>query len=251
MLHGLFGSSDNWLGVAPKLADHFHLFLLDLRNHGQSPHSEEMDYPVMAADIAEWMDAQKLDSANVLGHSMGGKVAMQLALDFPERIKKLVVVDIAPRANPPEHNTIFAALLGLDLNKFQSLREIEEALAPEIPDLVLRRFLLKNLARLPKSGDASVGSPVFKWKINLPGIYKNYSKICDTVTTAAPFIKPSLFLRGERSHYVTDADSELIRELFPAATIEILSSAGHWVHASAPEEFMRCVSQFLIPGLTD
>ena len=191
LLHGLFGQSDNWFGVAPKLAEKFRVFALDLRNHGHSPHHPEMDYPLMAADVEKIFASQKIENAHVIGHSMGGKVAMQFALDFPARVKKLVVVDMAPRAYQRVHDKIFAALLALDLATFQTRQQIEDALAPEISSLNLRRFLLKNLGR-DEHGK-------FFWKMNLRGV----------------------------------------------AEIQTIASANHWVHADAPEEFVRLVLDFL------
>lgn len=239
MMHGLFGASDNWLGVASKLAEKFHLFLVDLRNHGLSPHSDETNYPIMAADVAEFLDTQKLERANILGHSLGGKVAMQLALDFPSRVEKLIVSDITPRVYPPEHEKIFKALLGLDLKKFQTRIQIEDALAAEIPDLGLRRFLLKNLK------SASSPSSSFTWKMNLAGLYKNHQKIYEPIAPHKPFFGPALFLRGGKSRYILEADIPLIHNLFPQAKIETIERAGHWVHADAPEEFVTLVSAFL------
>lgn len=238
MLHGLFGSGDNWLGVAPKLAQHFRVFLPDLRNHGASPHSPEMNYSVMAADVAEFFDAQKLETANLLGHSLGGKIAMQFAFDFPARVKKLVVVDIAPRAYPHKHDTIFAALLALDLRKFHSRKEVEDALAPAIPELALRQFLLKNLKRF----SASTG---YEWRIPLNAIFENYPKLCRALAAKEPFPKPALFIRGGESPYINDADAPLIHQLFPSAKIETVPPARHWVHADAPDEFVRHVAELL------
>jgi esterase len=243
MLHGLFGSLDNWLGVAPKLAETFSLFLMDLRNHGLSPHDPEINYSVMAADVAEFFDRQKLDSANVLGHSMGGKAAMQFALNFPGRVEKLVVVDIAPRAYPPDHKEMFKALLALDLGQFQSRRQMEEVLAPDIPDLVVRRFLLKNL-KSPSSSQSSH----FEWRIPLDILFKNYSNICAAIPPNSPFPGPALFLRGGRSHYVSDNYLPQIHELFPRAKLETIAGAGHWVHADAREEFLQRTLAFLGAG---
>ena len=241
MLHGLFGSLDNWLGVAPKLAGTFHLFLVDSRNHGLSPHSSQMNYPVMARDLAEFLDAQQLERVNVLGHSMGGKTAMQFALDYPARVEKLVVVDIAPRERPFEHEKIFKALLALDLGQFQSRRQMEEVLAPDIPDLTVRRFLLKNI----KSTTSPNSTPQFEWRIPLDVIYQNYPRICEAIRPATPFNGPALFLRGGKSHFVLEGDAPQIRELFPRARIETIAGAAHWVHAEAPEEFVQRVVSFL------
>jgi esterase len=237
MLHGLFGSSDNWLGVAPALAENFHIFALDLRNHGRSTHDAEMNYLLMARDVGAFLETQKLTNVFLLGHSMGGKVAMQFALQHSTMIEKLVVVDMAPRVYKPVHEPIFAALLKLDLKSFQSLKQIEDALAPEIPGLGLRRFLLKNVRR---NSDGS-----FSWKINLRGIAENYPNISAAVTAGKAFEKPALFLRGGKSHHVLPSDEPHIRELFPRAEIETIAEAGHWVHADAPREFVRRVTEFL------
>jgi pimeloyl-ACP methyl ester carboxylesterase len=243
MLHGLFGSSDNWLGVAHKIAQGLpaHVYALDLRNHGLSPHSDEMSFPAMAGDVAEFLDARGLDRIQLLGHSLGGKVAMQFALTFPDRVEKLVIVDIAPRPYAPEHLPIFNALLALDLRQFQSRSQIEEALAPEIPDLTLRRFLLKNLAH---ETDAA-GTRVFKWRIPLAAIQANYPKLCEATVSPNPFRGPALFLHGGRSAYISEKDAPQIRQLFPMAKIETIARANHWVHADAPEEFVQRVTEFL------
>jgi len=242
LLHGLFGSSDNWLGVAPKIAQGLpaHVYALDLRNHGLSPHSDEMSFPAMAGDVAEFLDARGLDRIQLLGHSLGGKVAMQFALTFPDRVEKLVIVDIAPRAYAPEHNPIFKALLGLDLKRFQSRNQIEEALAPEIPDLALRRFLLKNL-KLPGQGAPAN----FAWKIPLASLFANYPKLCEPLTSPRTFNGPALFLRGGKSPYVTADDTAQIQKLFTHSKLETIGQANHWVHADAPDDFVRHVSEFL------
>ena len=239
LLHGLFGSSDNWHYLALKLADSFHVLAVDQRNHGQSPHSDEMDYRLMAADVNKLMDARGLASALVIGHSMGGKTAMQLALQFPERVEKLVVADMAPRPYAPAHELIFAAQLALDLEIFSSRQEIEDALAPAIPNLVLRRFLLKNLGR-----DAA---GQFFWKINLRGLADNYGKLREAIAGPAPFRKPTLFIRGGKSDYIRPEDEPLIRQLFPRSEIHTVADASHWVHADKPEEFGRLVLDFLQP----
>ncbi|HSY18622.1 MAG TPA: alpha/beta fold hydrolase [Candidatus Acidoferrales bacterium] len=237
LLHGLFGSADNWFGVAPKLAEKFHVFILDLRNHGQSPHDEQMDYPLMAADVEKFFAAHHLEQASVIGHSMGGKVAMQFALDYPQRVKKLVVVDMAPRPYKRAHDYIFEALLALDLERFQTRGEMEEALAPKIPSLNLRRFLLKNLGR------DNAGK--FFWKMNLRGVSENYARLGEVLGGKTAFTGPTLFIRGGKSDYITDADEVEIRERFPAVKIETIAKANHWVHAEAPEEFVRLVLDFL------
>ena len=237
LLHGLFGSSDNWHFITLRLAENFQIFALDQRNHGRSPHHAEMNYPLMAADVDKFMASRGLESALVIGHSMGGKTAMQLALQFPGRVEKLVVADMAPRAYAPAHDKIFAALLALDLPKLQTRQQIENALAPEIPNLLLRRFLLKNLGRNADGG--------FHWKINLDGLAKNYLKLGEPVASAAPFPKPTLFIRGGNSKYIKAEDEPLIRELFPQSQIQTIEEASHWVHADEPAEFLRLLLDFL------
>jgi pimeloyl-ACP methyl ester carboxylesterase len=237
LLHGLFGSSDNWHHIALRLAENFHVFAVDQRNHGQSPHSDEMNYPLMAVDVNEFMAAQRMEAALVIGHSMGGKTAMQFALDFPQRVEKLVVSDMAPRAYAAAHDSIFAALLALDLKSLSTRQEIEAALEPEIPSLILRRFLLKNLGRNPDGA--------FFWKINLRGIAKNYPRLGEPVAATEPFTKPTLFIRGGKSNYLKPEDEPLIHELFPQSQIQTVAAASHWVHADQPEEFLRRVLDFL------
>lgn len=237
MLHGLLGSADNWFGVAPALAERCHVLLPDLRNHGHSPHHPEMTFSLLAADVERFFADHGLRPAAVLGHSLGGKVAMQFALSHPERVKKLVVVDIAPRVYAPTHDRIFSALLNLDLESFQTRPQVEEALAWEIPSLKLRRFLLKNLGR------NTAGH--FQWKIGLRHLAENYPNLCAALPPADPFCGPALFIRGGKSNYVSDTDETEIRRLFPAMQLETIEEAGHWVPADAPEEFVRLVTEFL------
>ena len=237
LLHGLFGSSDNWHFIALRLAEKFHVFALDQRNHGQSPHSAEMNYPLMAADVEIFFAARGLGSAAVVGHSMGGKTAMQFALQFPHRVEKLVVADMAPREYAPAHDEIFTALLALDLPQFQTRQQIEDALAAEIPSLALRRFLLKNLGR-----DAA---GKFAWRISLRHIAESYPQLRLPVSHPKPFAKPALFIRGGKSKYLNTEDEPLIRELFPQAQILTIAEASHWVHADEPEEFLRLLLDFL------
>jgi pimeloyl-ACP methyl ester carboxylesterase len=168
---------------------------------------------------------------------MGGKTAMQFALQFPQRVEKLVVADMAPRAYAPGHDRIFAALLALDLPAFQTRQQIEAELAAEIPNLVLRRFLLKNLGR-----DAA---GIFFWKNNLRGLAVNYPHLRQPVSHPKPFAKPALFIRGEKSNYIRAEDEALIHELFPQSQVQTIAGAGHWVHADQPAEFLRLVLEFL------
>jgi esterase len=221
-----------------KLAQRFQVWAIDQRNHGRSPHSPEMDYRVMAADLAELMAAHGLERAAVLGHSMGGKTAMQFALDFPARVERLIVVDIAPRQYAPQHDQIFAGLLALNPATSQTRTEMETALAPWIPERGLRQFLLKNLTR-----DAEGH---FRWRIGLHEIHQNYTRLGEPVSGQAPSYLPALFVRGEESSYLQDTDLPLIRHLFPKAELCSVPRAGHLVHTDNPEGFQCCLEDFLL-----
>lgn len=237
ILHGLLGSSDNWLPLARSLADEFAVFALDLRNHGRSPHAAEFTYDAMVEDVREFLETHRLAQISLVGHSLGGKVAMHFALRFPERIKRLIVVDMAPRAYPPQHVLLFQALLNLDLSRFNNRTEIDAALAASIPDAPVRQFLLKNLVR--------TDTGAFAWKIPLEMIYQNYHSLNHPIESAHSFPHPALFIRGGRSDYIRNDDRPEIQRLFPRSEIVTIASAGHWVHADAPMEFSNAVRQFL------
>jgi pimeloyl-ACP methyl ester carboxylesterase len=237
ILHGLFGSSDNWHTVSKKLAGKFTVFAVDLRNHGRSPHSETMTFETMAQDMKEFMQQHNLPSAFFLGHSMGGKIAMRLALNDPQLVDALIVADIAPRKYPAQHDYIFDAILGLDLPRYSSRKEIDEALSGTIPSLATRQLVMKNLTR-DQPGE-------FRWKMNLEAIRKNYDGINDAITAHDPFEKPTLFIRGARSAYIRPDDEEEIAKLFRSFHMKTIDNAGHWVHSDEPEEFVRSVLDFL------
>lgn len=237
ILHGLLGSLDNWRVVSRRFAERYQVYSLDLRNHGLSPHSEVMNYPVMAQDLREFLDLHSLSSAFVLGHSMGGKVAMQLATNFPDRVAKLAVVDIAPRAYEAYHRPLLNVLLALDLTRFRSFGEVDAALSEAIPEIATRQFIVKNLKR-DKDGRLS-------WKIHLQGIAGNYDALAMAVAPERDFINPACFVRAGRSNYVTDEDVAAIRKMFPQSEICTIPEAGHWLHVETPEAFLRCITQFL------
>lgn len=236
ILHGFLGSSDNWGTQAKSLAEHFHVFVPDARNHGRSPHADEFDYAVMAEDIREFMRQHGLPATSLIGHSMGGKTAMLLALRYPELVRKLVVVDVAPKQYPHLHDEILEALTSLDLSRHPSRQEIDRALAVKIPSLTTRQFLMKNLARDEGGG--------FRWKMNLPVLSRNYDRIAEGIFSDRPFENPALFLISEQSGYVQDEDIPQIRELFPHSVF-VGMNVGHWIHAEAPGEFVRIVTGFL------
>jgi len=239
VLHGLLGSLDNWQPLGRRFAEHFKVFAVDLRNHGQSPHSDDVSYEAMAADLDEFMRTHGLTRAHLLGHSMGGKVAMRFALRHPDRVERLVVVDISPRAYPPRHARTLAALLALDLHTFQRREELDAELAKSVDDAEVRQFLLKNAGR-----DAQGG---FRWKANLRGLWESYERLTAAVTSQTPCDRPALFVRGEKSDFVPAADNDLIRQLFPQAEFCAIAGAGHWVQADQPEVFYASALEFLLP----
>ena len=238
ILHGLLGASGNWHTLSrTRFGRHFRTVAVDQRNHGRSPHSSVFDYAVMAEDVADLMAQRGLDAAHLLGHSMGGKTAMRAALDHPDKVEKLVVVDIAPKAYPPHHEPIFAALRGLDLSAHESRASIDAALAERIASRPVRQFLLKNLSH--------DGAGSYAWQMNLEGIYAGYEAISGAVESETVFEGPVLFIRGANSDYVADEDLEAIQKNFPQARLETIEGAGHWIHADRPEAFADAVLDFL------
>ncbi|MBN2347559.1 MAG: alpha/beta fold hydrolase [Bacteroidales bacterium] len=252
ILHGLYGSSDNWFTYGRKLSEKYHVYLVDQRNHGQSPHSEMFDFELMRDDLFEFYRDHNIRRAIIIGHSMGGKTAMYFAASFPEKVEKLIIVDIAPKSYkllPAElnqvngHKKIIAALSAVDLSKYNSREEIDQALAKDIVHPKVRQFLLKNLKRNDNGG--------FFWSLNIKAIEKNFDfifDVCDNdlaiLSGSAPSM-PVLFVKGELSNYVVESDYEKIHEIFPNSAIKIISGTGHWLHAEKPEEFIKIVSEFL------
>ncbi|WP_324672521.1 alpha/beta fold hydrolase [Hymenobacter sp. GOD-10R] len=240
ILHGLFGTSDNWQTLAKRWAEAGHrVIVADLRNHGRSPHASEHTYEVMSADVLELFDALQLQDATLLGHSMGGKVAMRFALDHPERLARLVVVDIAPGFSDMRHqDEILAGLHAVDLASLQTRQQADEALARHIPQFSIRQFLLKNLYRLDDNS--------FAWRQNLDALTMHIADIGAEITSAHPFLKQALFVRGGLSDYIT-ADDKLhsIPALFPNSQVETVPDAGHWVHAENPDRIFELVQSFM------
>tara|TARA_R110002074_G_scaffold43475_3_gene113343 strand:- start:54 stop:815 length:762 start_codon:yes stop_codon:yes gene_type:complete len=236
ILHGLFGSADNWMSIAKGLEKNYSLYLLDQRNHGDSPHSDTWNYTAMAADLKEFMEAEGLQKANFLGHSMGGKTVMKFALTYPEMVDKLVVADIAPRPYPVHHQTILEALNAIDIQNLQSRKEAEDKLAEYIEERGIRQFLLKNLTR--KEG-------AFAWKINLPVISKKIENVGEEITSDKPFSGPALFMGGANSDYIQSSDKEDIDKLFPDNHIIHIKNTGHWLHAEQPEAVISTLKTFL------
>jgi esterase len=236
ILHGLFGSSDNWLTQAKLLSPNYKIYTVDLRNHGQSPHDDAFDYASMVEDLKAFVEEQNIKDAIVIGHSMGGKAAMNFALAHPKLLSKLIVVDIAPRPYNLEHYVIADGLAAISIDTLSSRNEADEALAKHVPEADVRQFLLKNLQRKSEGG--------FSWKINLPVIREKLSNIGVDLQYTGVFEKPTLFIRGKRSNYVRDGDWAHITEVFPNSKLETMDT-GHWVQAEKPQEFVEIVTGWL------
>jgi len=236
-LHGFLGSGDNWRTLARSFQPRYLTLCPDARNHGRSPWSGEMSYPLMAGDLFETADSLGLERLFLLGHSMGGKSVMEAALSRPERVRALVVVDIVPRLYPPMMAPYVESLRVLDLAALESRGQAMEALAEAVPDRTIRGFFLKNLE---KGEDGR-----FRWRVNLSGIHDNYPRIWEGLAPGRRYEGPVLFVRGELSDFFQPGDSERIRELFPRAREVTIPGAGHWVHSDRPEALAETVMQFL------
>lgn len=235
ILHGLFGMLDNWQTIARKLGEHYTVFIIDQRNHGKSPHHPDFDYQIMADDLKSFMEDNWIYQAHLIGHSMGGKTVMQFALDNPDMIDKLVVVDIAPQKYKGGHQLIFEALFGLDLENTTNRKDAEKQLEEKIPEFGIRQFLLKNLSRKKEGG--------YAWKMNLEAIHEHYEDILANIEGDSVDV-PTLFIKGGRSKYIQEENHENIFNLFPNAEIKTIEDAGHWVHAEQPQLLMKQVLDF-------
>ncbi len=237
MAHGIFGSHENLGAIARLLLQHFNLYRVDLRNHGRSPHADSMSFTEMAADIAELMDDQGLDNSAVLGHSLGGKVMMELATAQPEKVSHLIVGDIAPVTYPNHHDPILEGLQSVQIDSLQSRGEADTQLKNFVAEAGTRQFLLKNLVR---DDDGK-----FQWRINLPAIVENYPEVRKAIGEGRQFHGPTLFIRGELSKYIQERNHADIFQQFPNAKIETISGASHWLHAENPQRFTELVVEFL------
>lgn len=245
ILHGLFGTLDNWQSLARRWATEANLRVIsvDLRNHGRSFHTPEHSYALMADDVLQLFDHLGLGpDVTLMGHSMGGKVSMRLALDHPDRLARLIVVDIAPRFSNMEHqDDIVAGLQAVNLAAITNRQEADAALAEHVPQLGVRQFLLKNLYRAEDNS--------FAWRINLPALSASLPAIGEETTAPAPFLKPTLFIRGGKSDYITPEDKLIgIPALFPNSQVATVVDAGHWVHAEKPDEMFELVRNFVRQG---
>ena len=238
VLHGLFGSGTNWRTIARRLGDRLECHLVDQRNHGRSPHAHGMAYPELAGDVLAYLDARGIERAGLIGHSMGGKTAMTLALLAPKRVRWLVVADIAPAPSPSDHRPVLNALRAMPLDALASRADADEVLARSIPDPSLRGFLLQNLV--------SEGARL-RWRINLDAIADAHPELTDFpgMTPGAAYGGPTLILRGAHSDYVAARHEPRIRTLFPSASIVTIDGAGHWLHAEQPGAVTAQVASFL------
>lgn len=238
ILHGLFGSSDNWQTFGRMLSEHgCKVIMADLRNHGLSPHNDELNFEVLANDVKELFEDEHLSSAFILGHSLGGKTAMQFAFNNPERISGLIVVDIAPRQYAVHHRQILDSLLSVDTSAIKSRNEVEELLAKGIDEPSTIQFLMKGLYRKEKDQ--------FAWRYNLDAINKHIENVGAAVYPATPFEKPTLFIKGEKSNYISYEDEKEIFEYFTNVEIKTAPGAGHWVHAENPEFLLEQIVMFI------
>lgn len=238
ILHGFLGMSDNWKTLGNKYAENgFQVHLIDQRNHGRSFHSKEFDYTILAQDLKDYMVFHTIGKASVLGHSMGGKTAMQFAVDNPNMIVKLLVADIAPKYYPPHHQGIINGLKTIDLNVIKSRSEADKKLAESIPEFGIRQFLLKNLYWIEK------GSLDFRF--NLEVLQHKMEEIGENIMGTDTFNGPTLFLKGSRSEYIHENDLTVIKKHFPTAEIKTIENAGHWLHAENPNQFFSNSIEFL------
>ncbi len=251
IIHGLYGASDNWVTIAKLLKDNFHVYLIDQRNHGQSPHSDDMNYEFMSDDLNEFMEQHDLDEAIIMGHSMGGKAAMRFALAHPQKVTKLFILDIAPKSYGSysnyaeitnDHRTIIDALLNVNLNIHASRQSVDKELQDAIPNKMVRSFLLKNLGR---DEDKQL-----YWKFNLQVLSDHLQDIMDGFSdikgkVSFPEDKPVFLVRGEDSPYVHEDDMQEVRTFFPSVQTANIPNAGHWLHAEQPELFLKTVLYFM------
>lgn len=237
VFHGLFGMLDNWGSFGKDLGDFLPVHLIDLRNHGRSFHSEDMSHDDLANDIANYMNAHGIKKANVLGHSLGGKAVMQFAINYPEKVAKLIVVDISPKAYPPHHQGIIKALQTVDFEKVGSRTDVEEVLAQYIPEKSVIQFITKNLYWTEDKKLA--------WRFNLKTLAEKYNDFVSNAIKFGVFEGDTLFISGAKSNYILPQDSFAIKQQFPKAQIVVVKNASHWVQADNPLDFAHAVKEFL------
>ncbi|WP_310380832.1 alpha/beta fold hydrolase [Flavobacterium sp.] len=238
IFHGFLGMSDNWKTLGVQFATQgFQVHLLDLRNHGKSFHSEEFSYELMTQDVYDYCKANNLEKVNIIGHSMGGKVAMLFATTYPEMVEKLIIADIAPKFYPQHHQSILEGLNAVDFSKKPSRSDVETILSQHIPDFGTRQFLLKSLFWIEPG---QLG-----FRFNLAVFNKKIDEIGKPLPQENNFNNPTLFIRGGNSNYILDEDFEPIKHHFPLAQFATIPAVGHWLHAENPKVFYEITSSFL------
>lgn len=238
ILHGFLGSSDNWVSlVRNSFAPHFTVYTIDARNHGESPHADEHSYKLMVADLLEFLDTHNIAKAHIMGHSMGGKTAMFFACEHPERVDKLIVVDMMPGVYEHSNLPVVEAMEKLDFDAIKTRKEADEFLQADMPNLGLRQFILKNIYWETKER--------LGWRPNLPVLHEQIDHLNEALSPDHVFEGPALFIRGELSDYIGGPEAMDISAHFPNSTIETIDGAGHWVQAEKPEEFAELVLGFL------
>jgi esterase len=238
ILHGFLGMSDNWKTLGAAYANKgFNVHLIDQRNHGKSFHSADFNYNFLANDLKIYLDAYSIPKTSIIGHSMGGKTAMQFACNFPEMTEKLIVADIAPKFYPPHHHEIIDALRSVNLDIISTRTEADAALKKQLSNAGIRQFLLKNLYWTKEKKLA--------FRFNLPILSKKMEEVGENINSTDNFTGPTLFLRGSKSEYVTENDINDIQKHFPNGTLDTVSNAGHWLHAENPKEFLEKSLAFL------
>ena len=239
ILHGFLGMSDNWKTLGNQYAENgFEVHLLDQRNHGKSFQSNEFNYDLLIEDLKYYMTHHNIEKAIILGHSMGGKTAMQFACTYPEKVEKLLIADIAPKYYPPHHQPIINALNKINVSELSSRTEADEQLSKYIKDFGTRQFLLKNLYWKEKGK--------LDFRFNLDVLTDKMEEVGENISTTASYAGPSLFLRGDKSEYIAIDDYPLIKRHVPNAIIEVVEKAGHWLHAENPKQFYELSYNFMI-----
>lgn len=248
IVHGLYGSSDNWINIGKRLAEKHTVYMIDQRNHGRSPFAETNTYNDLRDDLEEFFEKHQIEKAILLGHSMGGKVAMWFAADFPEKVEKLVIADIAPKdylllkedSQFYLHQNILLAMQEIDFTQIKSRNDVDDFMSQKIDDKRIRQFLLKNVAK-------DKASKLYKWRVNAEVLYDHLEEIVSGVNAnwlddRIPITNyPVIFIRGMKSKYILPGDEALIKEIYPDAKIVDIPEAGHWLHAEQPQKFMKAV----------
>jgi pimeloyl-ACP methyl ester carboxylesterase len=248
IVHGLYGSSDNWLNIGKRLAEKHTVYMIDQRNHGRSPFANSHTFNDMRDDLAEFFEKHNIEKATILGHSMGGKAAIWFAVDFPEKVEKLVIADIAPKdylllkedSQFYLHQNILLAMMEIDFSKIHSREEVDDFMAQKIDDVNIRQFLLKNVAKNKET-------KMYYWRVNAEVLYSHLDEIVSGVNKnwledRIPITSyPVIFIRGMKSKYILLEDEPMIKEIYPDSRIIDIPDAGHWLHAEQPELFMKAV----------